>query len=120
MPENAGEPTKAFRELIRILEEAVRAGADSVELEWEGRDLMAYQSLGHAAVGTAPFSRELQVPVLEEVVERAGLRRKARGKIRLTLLGLEYEVLVKEYDSFGESAFLLKLNKGGKRSRPAR
>jgi hypothetical protein len=111
---------RAFHELVRVLEEAAQAGADSLELEWEGRDLMAFQCLGHAAVGTAPFSRDLQSAVLEEVVQRAGLRRKSKGRMLLTLNEEEYEVLVKQYESFGESAFILKLNKGGRRSRPAR
>ena len=120
MPERSNKSERAFRELVRVLEDAVRAGADSVELEWEGRDLMAFQCLGHAAVGTGPFSRDLQSAVLEEVIQRAGLRRKSKGRMLLTLNGEEYEVLVKQYESFGESAFILKLNKGGKRSRPAR
>ena len=120
MPKDANQSEKAFRELVRVLEDAVRAGVDSVELEWEGRDLYAYQCLGHAAVGTAPFPRELQGPVLEELVKRAGLGDKPRGKMLVTLLGKEYEVPVKEYENFGESAFVLKLKKGGKKNRPAR
>ena len=35
----------------------------------------------------------------------------------LTLLGKEYEVFVKEYESFGESCFTLRLNKGRKKTR---
>ena len=65
---------------------------------------------------TAPFPRELQVPVLEELVQRAGLDRKPRGKMLLTFLGKKSEVLVKQYDSFGESAFILKLRKGKKKT----
>jgi hypothetical protein len=115
MPKDANQAEKAFRELVRVLEEAVQAGVDSVELEWEGRDLFAFQCLGHAAVGTAPFPRELQGPVLEELVKRAGLGDKPRGKLPVTLLGEKYEVPVKEYENFGESAFVLKLKKGGKK-----
>ena len=44
---------------------------------------------------------------------RAGLNRKPKGKMRLTLLGQEYDVLVKEHDSFGESAFALTLKRRG-------
>ena len=91
-----------------------------MELEWEGRDLIAYQCLGHTAVGTAPFPQELQEPVLEEIVKRAGLCRKARGKMLVTLLGTEIEVPVEERNSFGESAFVLKLRKSVKKNRLTR
>jgi hypothetical protein len=107
MLENAEEPTKAFRELVRVLGEAVKAGADSVELEWEGRDLAVYRFFGNTGLGSVPIPKELQSAVLEELVRRAGLTRKPKGKMRLALLGQEYEVFVKEYDSFGESAFRL-------------
>ena len=120
MSEDDDKSEKAFRELVRVLEDAVRAGVDSMELEWEGQDLFAFQCLGHAAVGTAPFPRELQGPVLEELVKRAGLGDKPRGKMLVTLLGEKYEVPVKEYENFGESAFVLKLKKPGKKNRPTR
>ncbi len=34
MPENAEKFAKAHQELVRVLEEAVRVGADSIELGW--------------------------------------------------------------------------------------
>jgi hypothetical protein len=119
-PKDANQSEEAFRALVRVLEEAVQAGVDSVELEWEGRNLFVFQCLGHAAVGTAPFPRELQGPVLEELVKRAGLGDKPRRKMLVTLLGEKYEVPVKEYENFGESAFVLKLKKPGKKNRPTR
>ena len=39
------------------------------------------------------------------------MERKSQGKIPATLLGVEHEVIVREYDSFGESAFTLTLKK---------
>ena len=102
---------EAFRELVRVLEEAVQAGADSVGLEWEDRDLVVYLNFGYTGVGAVSIPRDLQPAVIEEIVKGAGLDRKSRGKIRATLLGVEYEVIVKEYDSFGESAFTLTLKK---------
>jgi len=53
--------------------------------------------------------------MLREIVKRAKLTRKPTGTMLLTLQGNEYEVFVKEYDSFGESAFTLRLNKARKR-----
>ena len=82
--------------------------------------MYACQGLGHAAVGTAPFPRELEGPVLEELVKRAGLGDEPEGKLLVTLLGEKYEVPVKEYENFGESALVRKLKKGGKKNRPAR
>ena len=102
---------EAFRELVRVLEEAIQAGADSVGLEWEDRDLVVYLYFGDTGLGSVSIPRDLQEPVLGEIVRGAGLERKSQGKIPATLLGVEHEVIVREYDSFGESAFTLTLKK---------
>ena len=115
MPENADTSADAFQHLVRILEEAVQAGADCLELDWEDRELVVYQYFGHTGVGAVSIPEELQEAVLREIVKRAKLTRKPTGTMLLTLLGNEYEVFVKEYDSFGESAFTLRLNKARKR-----
>jgi hypothetical protein len=117
MPEKADKSDKAFRELVRVLEEAVEAGADSVELEWEDRDLVVYRFFGNTGLGTVPIPKGLQGAVIRELVKKAGLARKPKGKMRLILLEQEYEVLAKEYDSFGESAFTIKLKKSRKRTK---
>src|SRR5258708_5401641 len=109
MKERADKSEEAFRELVRVLEEAVRAGADSVGLEYEGRDLIVYQQFGNTGLGAARIPKELQQEVIEELVKRAGLSRKAKGKMRVGLVGKDYEAVVKEYDSFGESAFTITL-----------
>jgi len=101
----------AFRELVRVLEEAVQAGADSLGLEWEDWGLVVYLNFGNTGLGAASIPRDLQEPVLGELVERANLTRKPKGRMSLSLLGDEYEVAVEEYDSFGESAFNLTLKK---------
>jgi hypothetical protein len=101
----------AFRELVRVLEEAVRAGADSVGLEWEDRDLVVYLYFGDTGLGTVSIPQDLREPVLGELVERANLAVKSKGKLTVTLLGSQYEVIVDEHDSFGESAFHLTLKR---------
>ena len=112
MPKDALESNKeAFRELTRLLEEAVTAGADCLELERENQELVAYQYLGNTGVGAAAIPEKLQKAVLKEIVHRASLHRKPTGKFLITLLGKEYEVFAKEYDSFGEAAFTLRLSK---------
>jgi hypothetical protein len=51
----------------------------------------------------------LQQEVIEEIVKRAGLSQKSKGKMQIGLLGKDYEAVVVEYDSFGESAFTITL-----------
>jgi len=117
MPKDADKSAKAFRELVRILEEAVQVGADSLELEWEDRDLVVYQYFGHTGIGAVAIPEELREAVLREIVKRAKLTRQPTGTMVLPLLGKEYEVFVKQYDSFGESEYTLRLNKARKKSR---
>lgn len=116
MPDNADNSAKVFQELVRVLEEAVRAGAHSVGLEYKGRDLMVFHNFGNAGLGASRIPQELQQDVIAEIVKRAGLSRKARGKMKIGLLGKDYEAVVEEYDSFGESAFNLILKERKKKS----
>jgi len=117
MPDNTDRSAKAFQELVQILEEAIRAGTTSGGLEYEGRDLIVYHQFGNTGLGAARIPQELQQEVIEEIVKRAGLSRKAKGKMQIGLLGKEYEAVVEEYDSFGESAFNLKLKERKKKAR---
>jgi hypothetical protein len=116
MPENTNNSDKAFQELVRVLEGAVRSGADSVELEYEGRDLIVYHNYGNTGLGAARIPQELQQQVIKELVKRAALSRKSRGKMQVCLHGKDYEAIVEEYDSFGESAFTLTLKERKKKS----
>lgn len=106
---NTSNSDKAFLELVRVLEEAVQAGADSVGLEYEGRDLIVYYQFGNTGLGAARIPEELQRGVIGEIVKKAGLSRKSTGKMQIKLLGKDYEAAVKEYDGFGESAFTITL-----------
>jgi hypothetical protein len=109
MPDNTDHSARAFQELVRVLEEAVRAGVDSVGLEYKGRDLRVFHHFGSTGLGASRIPQEFQQDVIAELVKRAGLSRKSRGKMQVSLLGKEYEAVVEEYDSFGESAFNLTL-----------
>jgi hypothetical protein len=111
MPKDA-----AFRELIRVLEGAVQAGVDSIGLEYKGRDLMVFHCVGPMGLGATRIDDELRQAVIEELVKRAGLDRKSKGKMQIELLGRDYEVRVEEYDSFGESAFNLTLKECKRKS----
>src|SRR6516164_10390574 len=109
MQGNTDRSDGAFRELVRVLEEAVRAGVNSIGLEYKGRELMVFHQAGPLGLGASRIPQELQQVVIAELVKRAGLSRKSRGKMQVNLLGKEYEAVVEEYDSFGESAYNLTL-----------
>jgi hypothetical protein len=116
MPDNTDISDQAFQELVHVLEEAVRAGVVSVGLEYKGRDLMVIHNVGNIRLGASRISQELQHPVIEALVKRAGLSRKARGKTRGCLLGKDYEAAVEEYDSFGDPAFTITLKERKKKA----
>jgi hypothetical protein len=112
MPGNPDKSNKAFQELVRVLEEAVRAGVNSIGLEYKGRELMVFHQAGPLGLGASRIPQELQQDVIAELVKRAGLSRKSRGKMQIRLLGKDYDAVVEEYDSFGESAFNFTLKEG--------
>jgi hypothetical protein len=107
---------KAFQELVRVLEEAAGAGVNSIGLEYKGRELMVFHQAGPLGLGAGRIADDLKQAVIEELVKRAGLSRKSKGKMQVSLLGKDYEIAVEEYDSFGESAFNLTLRKRKKAS----
>jgi len=92
MPDNTGNSATAFQELVRVLEEALRVGTHSVGLEYKGRDLMVFHQAGPLGLGAGRIPQELQQEVIAELVERAGLSRRSRGMMQVSLLGKEYEV----------------------------
>ena len=61
------------------------------------------------------LQRAFEQDIIAELVKRAGLSRKSRGKMLVNLLGEDYEVVVEEYDSFGESAYSLTLKERKKK-----
>lgn len=100
---------QAFRELIRVLEDAIQAGADSVGMEYEDRNWIVYHNFGNTGLGAARIAKELQWDVINQIYDRAGLSRKARGKMQVSLLGKDHEVAVKTHESFGEAVYHLTL-----------
>jgi hypothetical protein len=109
MPDNADISARAYQELVCVLEQSIRAGVTSIGLEYKGRELTVFHQAGPVGLGAGRIADDLQQAVVEELVKRAGLFRKSRGRMQVSLLGEEYEVVVEEYDSFGESAYSLTL-----------
>lgn len=114
VPESDDNSAKAFRELVRVLEAAAWTGVESIGLEWKGEDLMVFHESGGVGYGATKIAKQVQLDVIAEIVKRAQIGRTHKGNMRLRLLGQEYSVAVEEYDSFGESAYTLKLKKRGK------
>ena len=106
----------AFQYLTRILEGAIRAGADSVGLERESGGLSVVQYTRNSGLAVGPIPKELEQTLVEEIIDRSGLADNPRGEIHINLAGKDYRVIVDERSDFGESAFNLLL----KRSKKAR
>ncbi len=107
MPKTTDNSARAFQEIVRLLEESLQAGAPSVGLEYKDRELLVFHQYGVAALGVSRIPADLQRAVIAELVKRAGLSRKSRGKMPVTLLGKEYDAVVEKYDSFGEWAYVI-------------
>jgi len=109
MSGKTGKSEEACRELVRVLEEAIHVGADSVGLEHDHGDLLVYYYCGNMGLGAPRIPEDMETEVLDELARRAGLARRVKGKMQLTLLGKEYEVLVKSYQDFDEWCYRLTL-----------
>ena len=78
-------------------------------LEYEDRNWIVCHNFGNTGLGAARIAKELQWDVINQIYERAGLSRKARGKMQVSLFGKDYDVAVKTHGSFGESVYHLTL-----------
>ena len=115
MSDKSEKSERAFQHIVRVLEEAVRAGANSVGLEREGGELMVVQYSKASGLALGPIPEELEQALVDEIIDRAGLAHTARGEIQINLAGKDYRVVVDERDDFGESAFNLLLKKSTRR-----
>ena len=107
----------AFQYLVRVLEEAVQEGADSVGLEREDGDLTVVQYSKSSGLALGPVPKELEQVLVDEIIDRAGLAHTFKGEIQIFLAGRDYKVIVDERDDWGESAFNLLLKKDTRRRR---
>ena len=102
---------KGLRKLTEILQKAVDDGADSVHLEYGSGGMEVCFMFGHVGVGAVLIDRALEKEVVGYIVDHANLANKLRGSMKIDLRSGEYTIHVKEYDSFGESAFILEIQK---------
>ena len=100
--------TKALQALRTVLENAAKAGADTVELEYGGDNRLDVSYMfGDTGAGGTLITRELEWKVIQIIVEKARLKNRCCGTMEMELLGERRSILVHEYESFGESAFRL-------------
>jgi hypothetical protein len=93
--------------LERLAAEAIRLGADALEVEYKDRHEWVFAASGPVAFGIARFrSSSPDAARLREQCYR--LARQKRPQ-RISDHGREYELRCAIYDSFGEDAFRLAL-----------
>lgn len=111
MGSTEGMQSVGFQALQKILEDALKEGADTVELEYVDQGLEVSRMFGDTGWGEVLTDGELIREIIRAVVDKASLTRKSQGKMQLDLLGEQHTILVKEYENFGESSFRLILGK---------
>lgn len=98
--------------LDQILIKAAELSVDSVDIEYtDGGDLEVMFVKGSSCGGSVIEDRVTQRRLIRAIVERAGLEKKSRGAFAWRREGEEYDIAVREHDSFGEAAFSLKIRK---------
>jgi hypothetical protein len=110
MSNRVNNEAEVLRVLGGILEEAIDAGANVVELEYVDSGLEACYMFGNMGIGTL-IKPELEGEVISIIVKKAKLGKRLSGKMQMELNGEKHSIIVEEYESFGETAFKLILEK---------
>jgi hypothetical protein len=109
--------------LERLVAEAIRVGADALEVEYKDGCEWFFAAKGPLGFGIASFPNSIpDAAELREACYRLAQLKRAQ---RIEVDGREYELRCAVYDSFGEDAFRLSLrpvSRPGSRvqARPAR
>ena len=97
--------------LSQILENAVKARVDSVHFEWEHEGLEIMFRTGNTGVGSLLNDFPKASILVQTIIDQAGLENKERGKFKITLKGKEYTIQARQYNSFDEWCYELKIVK---------
>ena len=108
---------KGLRRLTEILQKAVDDGADSVQLEYVSGGMEVCFMFGHVGVGAVLIDRALEREVVGYIVDHANLTNKSRSPMKIDLRSGEHIIHVKQYDNFGESAFILEIQKPARKNK---
>jgi len=95
--------------LQKILEDALREGADAVELEYIDQGLEVCRVFGGTGLGDVLTDRELIRGIIAAIVERAELETRPRSQMHIDLFGEPRTIILEEREHFGESGFRLAL-----------
>ena len=98
----------ALSKLQEIIDEATGTNTDSVEIEYakEGGLEVIFMS-GNIGFGGILVNRELESAVMTLIHEKSGMKNTASGMLQWGSHGKNLEILVEEYENFGETAFRL-------------
>ena len=91
-----------------ILDRAIDTGADAVTIEFakEG-GLEVIFVFGNTGVGDILVEPSLESEVMTLIYDQAGLEEKSRGLLHWECHGKNLDILVEEYENFGENAYKL-------------
>jgi hypothetical protein len=103
----------AIAKMQEIVDQAVEGSADAVTIEFakEG-GLEVLFVFGNTSVGDILVDKALETAVITLIHERAGLEDDPCGVMHWESHGQNLEIIVEEYDSFGETAYALTFPKG--------
>jgi hypothetical protein len=93
--------------LVDLVTEAVRLGADGLEVEYDDGHEEVTAFKGNTGVGIARFPSGS----VKAIRLRTQLEEVTRRKRRVRIGDLDYELRGRQYDSFGEAAFFIKLRR---------
>jgi hypothetical protein len=102
--------------LHSILETAIREGAEAIELEYVSAGLEVTYVSGNVGLGEVIADRGSVKSIVAELIEQARLGHKSHGVLKWVHGGRTYDIRVEADESFGETAFRLRLKKAKRRA----
>ncbi len=99
--------------LDHVLEAAIQGRATLVTFEYDDGGLEVAYFVGNTGVGVLVTNRSHVRALVSELVDRANLERRDRGKFEARVGGASHVVSVTVRDHFGESAFDLRFSPAG-------
>lgn len=92
---------------VKIIEQAIHEGADTVTIEYDDGGLEVCNWVGTLGIGEVLVGHDIEQNLIGYIIDAADLENKTKGRILIELDGTEYTINVEEYNHFGESAFKL-------------
>lgn len=96
-----------MEKLQRIIIAAIENGADTIEMEYVMEGLEITYMIGNTGMGRVIENRDEIDEIISGLIEQANLERKSRGIMEWRYKSRK--IYVEEYESFGDTAFRLKI-----------